>query len=111
VSSAGEHSKLKIMTNLRRPEEKLVLTHDQMHRVFIFVKHAIARLMLKYTGYLPGAPKPSEIVDVAIQSVADRAFCDFFNMAAGSTSITATILAGSAKKRRQLIRLLLHCDT
>ena len=66
--SAGEHSKLKIMTNLCRPEEELVLTHEQMHRVFIFVKQAIARLILKYSGHLPGAPQPSEIVDLAIQN-------------------------------------------
>lgn len=56
------------MTNICRPEEELVLTHEQMHRVFIFVKQPIARLILKYSGHLPGAPQPSEIVDVAIQN-------------------------------------------
>lgn len=68
IISAGEHSKLKIMTNLCRPEDELVLTHEQMHRVFILVKQAIARLILKYSGHLPGAPQPSEIVGVAIQN-------------------------------------------
>ena len=68
IVSAGEYSKLKFMTNICRPEEELVLTHEQMHRVFIFVKQPIARLILKYSGHLPGAPQPSEIVDVAIQN-------------------------------------------
>ena len=56
------------MTSLCRPEEELVLTPEQMHRVFILVKQAIARLILKYSGHLPGAPHPSETVDVAIQN-------------------------------------------
>jgi hypothetical protein len=68
VISPNEYSKLKIMTNLCRPDEKLMLTHEQMHRVFVYVKQAIARLILEYSGHLPGAPKASELGDVAIQN-------------------------------------------
>jgi len=66
--SAAEYSKLKIMTSLCRPNEKIVLTHDQMHQVFVFVKQAIGRLVLQYTGHLTGAPDANEIVGVAIQN-------------------------------------------
>jgi hypothetical protein len=40
-----------------------------MHKVFVEVKKAIGNIILHYTGGLPGAPKPGEIVDVAIQNV------------------------------------------
>jgi hypothetical protein len=66
--SAAEYSKLKIMRSLCRPNEKIVLTHDQMHQVFILVKQAIGRLVLEYTGHLPGAPDANEITGIAIQN-------------------------------------------
>jgi hypothetical protein len=39
-----------------------------MHKVFVHVKQAIAKLILEYTGDLPGAPKASEIMGIAIQN-------------------------------------------
>ncbi len=69
VVTATEHAKLKEMADLARPGEKLVLSHDQMHKVFVLVKNAIAQVLLHYSGGLPGAPSPNDIVDVAIQTV------------------------------------------
>jgi len=37
--------------------------------MFVEVKKAIGNIILEYTGDLPGAPKPGEIVEVAIQNV------------------------------------------
>lgn len=41
-----------------------------MHKVFVLLKQAIETIILEYTGHLPGAPNPSEIVAVAIQILA-----------------------------------------
>jgi hypothetical protein len=60
--SAAEHDKLKVMSTLCRPGERIVLAHAQMNQLFIHVKQAIGKLILDYTGSLPGAPKASEIV-------------------------------------------------
>jgi len=69
VVAATEHAKLTGMADLVRPGEKLVLSHDQMHKVFVSVKNAIAQVLLHYSGGLPGAPSPNDIVDVAIQTL------------------------------------------
>ena len=66
--SVAEYAKLKVMMNLVKPGQTIVLTHDQMHQLFIHVKQAIGKLILKYTGDLPGAPDASEIVSIAIQN-------------------------------------------
>lgn len=68
VLPASEHTKLKVMKDLVKPDARVTLTHDQMHKVFVHVKQAIAKLILEYTGKLPGAPNASEIVGIAIQN-------------------------------------------
>jgi hypothetical protein len=68
VLPPSEYAKLKVMQPLVQPDQPITLTHDQMHRVFVHVKQAIAKLILGYTGDLPGAPKASEIVGIAIQN-------------------------------------------
>ena len=65
------------MADLVKPDEKLVLSHDQMHKLFILIKNAISEIILYYTGNLPGAPSLDEIVEVAIQNVTPRARKDF----------------------------------
>lgn len=65
---ASEYAKLKVMKDLVMPDAKITFTHDQMHKVFTHVKQAIGTLILKYTGGLPGAPKASELVGIAIQN-------------------------------------------
>jgi hypothetical protein len=67
VMSASEHGKLVKLQDLFGPGERIALTHDEMHKLFVAVKQAIAEIMLTYTGQLPGAPKASEIVGIAIQ--------------------------------------------
>jgi hypothetical protein len=66
---AAEHGKLKVLQYVCEPNTKISLTHDQMHKIFVEVKKAIGDIILEYTGDLPGAPKPGEIVGVAIQNV------------------------------------------
>jgi len=72
VLTAGEHAKLKKMAGLCRPGHEVIFDHDQMHKVFVEVKQAIAAIVLTYTGGLPGAPKASELVDIAIQNPGSR---------------------------------------
>lgn len=67
VLKATDHGKLKILNAICQPDAKISLTHDQMHKIFVTIKSAIGGLMLEYTAHLPGAPKPEEIVDIAIQ--------------------------------------------
>jgi hypothetical protein len=68
VIAADDHRKLKVLALLFSPDSKISPTHEQMHKIFVAVKQAIGRLILTYTGDLPGAPKPEELVDIAIQN-------------------------------------------
>lgn len=69
IVSAQEHAKLQKMADFIKPNEKLVLNHDQMHKIFVLIKNAISQIILCYTGDLPGAPSSDDIVDLAIQNV------------------------------------------
>ena len=69
IVTPKEYAKLNIMTDLIKPGEKLVLSHDQMHKIFVLLKRAICEIILHYTGELPGAPSADEIVNIAIQNV------------------------------------------
>lgn len=56
------------MSGLWCPDAKITFTHDQMHKLFVHVKQGIGRLILRYTGGLPGAPQATEITSIAIQN-------------------------------------------
>jgi hypothetical protein len=68
ILPATDHTKLKMMQPLVLPDAAITFSHDQMHKLFIHIKQGIAKLILKYTGDLPGAPDASEIVSIAIQN-------------------------------------------
>ena len=65
---AADHAKLKTLNGVCRPGVRITPTHDEMHKIFVAIKSAIGRLITEYTAHLPGAPKPEEIVSIAIQS-------------------------------------------
>jgi hypothetical protein len=65
--SASDHQRLKVMMDICAPDAKLILNHDQMHGLFVFLKQATASLILQHAKHLPGAPDVSEITDIAIQ--------------------------------------------
>lgn len=67
ILTVAEHAKLKVLHDVCQPNVKITPTHDEMHRIFVAIKQAIAELILHYTGGLPGAPDASKIVSVAIQ--------------------------------------------
>lgn len=67
VVSAATFAKLKVVKDLFAPEVEIVVSHDQMHKLFIALKQGVAALILEHTGQRPGAPQASEIVDLAIQ--------------------------------------------
>ena len=64
----NEYAKLKVMNDICLPNAKMTFTHDQMHKVFVHVKRAIGELILEYSGHLPGAPNPAQIVGIAISN-------------------------------------------
>ncbi len=68
VLTKVEYDKIKVLNDLVKPDDKIVFTHDQMHKLLIHIKQGVARLMLEYTGHLPGAPKAKEISGMAIQT-------------------------------------------
>ena len=72
IVTAKEHAKLKKMGDFIKPGEKLELSHDQMHKVFVLIKNSVGEIILHYTGGLPGAPSPDSIVGVAIQNAGPR---------------------------------------
>ncbi len=67
VLSVGAHAKLKVMKGMFVPDSAIIVSHDQMHKLFVFVKQGVAALILEHTGQRPGSPQISEIVDLAIQ--------------------------------------------
>jgi hypothetical protein len=69
VISEGDYRRIRKMSDLFSPNAKINLDHDQMHKVFVFLKQAVAELILHHTGDLPGAPKASDLTDIAIQNV------------------------------------------
>jgi len=66
---AADHAKLKVLKGICQAGAKISLTHDQMKTIFVAIKQAIGSLILGYTAHLPGAPKPEDIVDVAVQNI------------------------------------------
>jgi hypothetical protein len=67
VLSLSDHKKLKLMKDLVQPNAPVVLSHDQMHTVFVLIKRAIGEIIAHYIGDLPGAPDWSKVSGVAIQ--------------------------------------------
>jgi hypothetical protein len=66
--TTSAYEKLKVMRDMSRPNASLAFSHDQMHSLFVFVKQAIARLILQHTGHLPGAPAAESITSIAISN-------------------------------------------
>ncbi len=69
VLGAADHAKLKVLNGICQADAIISLTHDQMHTIFVVIKSAIGSLILEYTAHLPGAPKPEDIVDIAVQNI------------------------------------------
>ena len=69
VLGVTDHAKLKVLNGICQADAKISLTHDQMHTIFVVIKQAIGSLILEYTSHLPGAPKPEDIVDIAVQNI------------------------------------------
>ena len=65
--SLADHAKLKVMSNLCKPNAPIRPTHDAMHKLFVHMKQGIGRLILEYTGGAPGAPRATDIVGIAIE--------------------------------------------
>lgn len=68
IVTATEHAKLKVMTDICKPDTKLAFSHDEMHTLFVHVKRSIARIINQHFGHLPGAPDVDSIVGVAISN-------------------------------------------
>jgi hypothetical protein len=66
------HAKLTVMGALCRPEAVLAFSHAEMKRLFELIHQGIAQLVLEHTGHLVGAPRPEEVLKVAIQSIARK---------------------------------------
>lgn len=64
---AGDHAKLKVLQAVCDSDAIISLSHDQMHRIFVAIKQAIAALILQHLGHLPGAPDADQVVGIAIQ--------------------------------------------
>src|SRR5262249_8891352 len=67
ILSAEGHHKLKVMKAMFSPDDEIIVSHDHMHKMFVYVKQGIAKLIIDHTGPRPGTPEPSEIKDVAVQ--------------------------------------------
>jgi hypothetical protein len=68
VLKPSNHGKLKVLNEICHAGMTISPTHDEMHKIFVAIKSAIGALILEYTAHLPGAPKPEEIVDIAVQN-------------------------------------------
>jgi hypothetical protein len=68
VLATTDHVKLKVLNGICHAGMTISPTHDEMHKIFVAIKSAIGALILEYTAHLPGAPKPEEVVDIAVQN-------------------------------------------
>jgi hypothetical protein len=63
---------MKKMSGLFSANAQINPDHDEMYKIFVLVKQAVAELILHHTGDLPGAPKASELTDIAIQDIGSK---------------------------------------
>ncbi len=68
VLSAADYRKLKRMGSLMKPDATIMLSHDDMHGLFVMIKQGIAEIIMTYAAKLPGAPDVSDLTDIAIQN-------------------------------------------
>ena len=68
VLGAADHAKLRVLKGICQADAKISLTHDQMHAIFVAIKSEIGSLILEYSAHIPGAPRPEDIVDIAVQN-------------------------------------------
>ena len=64
-----DYLRLKVLGEVCESGSIISPSHDQMHKIFIKIKNAIASLMMTHIGHLPDAPDSKTIVGVAIQYV------------------------------------------
>jgi hypothetical protein len=72
IVSPTDHRKMKKMSGLFSPNAAINPDHDEMHKIFVFVKQAVAELILHHSGDLPGAPKAADLTDIAIQNLGGK---------------------------------------
>jgi hypothetical protein len=65
--TATEHGKLKLFGEMFSPGTPITPSHDEMHRIFLVAKKALAQLILADAMDLPGAPKLDEIAELTVQ--------------------------------------------
>lgn len=64
ILTAGEHGKLRMVQSTFRPDATIVVTYEDMHRIFVLVKQDIASRLLP-----PDAPiSAADIRDIGIQT-------------------------------------------
>lgn len=61
-----DYLKLKHLQNMLKPDEKIRISNDDMHKIFILIKQDMARMLFEVTGAPPGT-SPEDIVSIAIQ--------------------------------------------
>jgi hypothetical protein len=66
ILAGTDHAKLRVIGGICRAGVRIAPTHDEMHKIFVEIKRAIGSLILEYSGHLPGAPKPEDLVDIEI---------------------------------------------
>jgi hypothetical protein len=68
VLGASDYAKLKVLNCVCQADAKISPTHHQMNTIFVAIKSAVGSVIVEYTAHLPGAPRPEDIVDIAVQN-------------------------------------------
>ncbi len=67
VMVCEDFSKLKHLQNMLKANKKIIISNDNMHKIFILIKQDMARMLFEVTG-VPPDTKPDEIISIAIQT-------------------------------------------
>lgn len=64
----SEYKSLKLIKDMFTPNERITMTYNDMHKIFVLIKQDCAKLLFEWLGVPNGAPvKPEDLKDIAIQ--------------------------------------------
>jgi hypothetical protein len=68
VMKTDKHKSLKLLKNLFKPNHKIHVSYDDMHKIFVLIKQDCARKLFEWLGVSNNEyVKPEELIDIATQ--------------------------------------------
>lgn len=62
-----KHKELNVLGNMFSANEPVLISYDNMHKIFVLIKQDCSRMLMGWLGVKDAPIKPEDIVDIAIQ--------------------------------------------